>query len=244
MKARIIFGITLFLSLFIVIGCHKKDDPVPVQETGTVTDVEGNIYRTIKIGNQWWMAENLSVKMYRDGTFIPNITDSTSWAQNIAGAYCEYDNGNSQSAAPGLLYNWYAVNAAANIAPAGWHIPTDDEWRTLEQFIGMGQDESAKSGWRGTHEGDKLKIESPKGWSTYHDVWSTNESGFAAMAGSCRLPNATFGQPGLFSTGFWWSHSETIGTDAWYRYLDYKNSNIFRSHDSKAYGFSVRCVKD
>ena len=234
----------LILAFMAVTGCGDKDDPAPAQETSTVTDVEGNTYKTVKIGDQWWMTENLKVKKYSDGTPLPVVSDSANWAQLAVGAYCVYENGNTQTAAPGLLYNWFAVHDAADLAPAGWHIPTDGEWKTLEHFLGMENPETDKSGWRGSTEGDKLKIEAPAGWSPYHDVWATNESGFTALAGSCRLPNAEFGQPGLFSTGFWWTSSEAPGTDAWYRYLDYKNSNVFRSHGSKNYGFSVRCVKD
>ena len=244
MKIKTQFGIYFFLMLLLTIACNDKEDPAPVSETGTVTDVEGNSYKTVKIGDQWWMAENLKVKTYRNGVIIPSITDSADWVQSLSGAYCIYNNGNNQSNEPGLLYNWNTVNNSSGLAPAGWHVPTDDDWKKLEQELGMNAAESDKSGWRGSNEGDKLKIESPQGWTQYHTVWATNESGFTALAGSCRLPNAKFGQPGLFSTGFWWSASETGGSEAWYRYLDYKNSNVFRSHDSKLYGFSVRCVKD
>ena len=230
--------------LFFSSGCNKTEEEAPALETGSVTDADGNVYKTVKIGDQWWMTENLKVKSYRNGIPIPEVSNSDAWANRSAGAYCIYDNGNSASLPPGLLYNWYAVNDTGNIAPVGWHIPTDAEWKTLEQHLGMSPAESDKLGWRGSNEGDKLKIEGHTGWSAYGDVWATNESGFTALAGSCRLPNADFGQPGLFATGFWWSRSEFQNTEAWYRYLDYKNSNVFRSHESKTYGFSVRCVKD
>lgn len=241
---KYLFIVISFLACNFLSGCDPKEDPEKALETGTVTDAEGNIYNTVKIGNQWWMSENLNVKKYRDGTSIQNITDSTGWVSNTTGAYCIYENGNTQSQAPGLLYNWYAVNNPAGLAPEGWHIPTDDEWKQLEQSLGMSGAESDHNGWRGTNEGEKLKVAAPSGWTTFEEVWGTNESGFTALAGGCRLPNATFGQPGLFSTGFWWTNSESNPDEACYRYLDYKNSNIFRSHDSKRYGFSVRCVKN
>lgn len=244
MKSMTRSGIYFFFLFLLAVACNDKEDPVPVLETGVVTDVDGNSYKTVRIGDQWWMAENLKVKTYRNGVIVPNITDSADWVQLQSGGYCIYNNGNNQSDEPGLLYNWDAVNNTAGLAPAGWHVPTDEEWKKLEQHLGMNAAESDKSGWRGTNEGDKLKIESPQGWTQYQSVWATNESGFTALAGSCRLPNAEFGQPGLFATGFWWTGSQTGTSDAWYRYLDYKNSNVFRSHDSKLYGFSVRCVKD
>jgi uncharacterized protein (TIGR02145 family) len=245
MKSRNIYGAILYVLLFMAFGCETADEPVPVIETGTVSDVEGNVYQTVKIGDQWWMAENLKVKKYRNGNIIPVITTSNpDWSNATAGAYCYYESNPDNIDSYGLLYNWLTLNDTNKLAPEGWHIPTDEEWKTLEQHVGMSPSESDRAGWRGTNEGDKIKIKEHLGWSAYGNEWPTNESGFTALAGSCRLPSGVFGQPGLKSTGFWWSLSEIQGTDAWYRYLDYKNSNVFRSHDSKSYGFSVRCVKD
>lgn len=229
-------------------GCKKDEEVTRVLETGTVTDIEGNVYKTVKIGNQWWMTENLKVKRYRDSTLIQQITSDSIWSQDIAGGYSPYGNYNNTDnyLVYGFLYNWYALNNSAGIAPAGWHIPTDEEWKTLERELGMSASEANNSGWRGSDEGDQMKIEAPQGWTQYGNVWGTNESGFTARAGSCRLFDGRTGDPGLFATGFWWSASTYTGTnsEAWYRYLDYKNSNIFRSTCSKNYGFSVRCVKD
>ncbi len=223
-------------------GCKKEEANTPiVHETGTMTDIEGNIYKTVKIGNQWWMAENLKVKKYRNRFQINIGQDSIDWTQS-SGAYCLYE---KDASSPGLLYNWFTVNDTSNLAPAGWHIPTDDEWKALERFLGMSSNDADNVSWRGTHEAEKLKIELPDNWHAYGDVWSTNESGFSALAGSCRLDDSRWGTPGLFSTGFWWTATEKSNTnDAWYRYLDYKNANVFRSKCSKNYGFSIRCVKD
>jgi uncharacterized protein (TIGR02145 family) len=114
----------------------------------------------------------------------------------------------------------------------------------------MSASESAKSGWRGTNEGDKLKTEGTTGWTQFGDVWPTNESGFTALAGGCRMFNGTtianeWSTPqGLRSVGFWWTATGYSDNEALYRYLDYKNSNVFRSSCAKTYGFSIRCVKD
>jgi uncharacterized protein (TIGR02145 family) len=236
----------IVLVIFILLGgCIKdKEDAVtPVHETGTMTDVDGNVYATVKIGNQWWMAENLKVTKYRNGYFIPNITDTSEWQNRTAGACCEFDPNEHNLAKPGLLYNWFVIADTGNIAPEGWHIPSDDEWKELERQLGMSATEAEESGWRGTHEGEKLRIAGTEGWSGYSDVWATNESGFTALAGSCRLPTGIWGYPGLHYTGFWWSQSAS-GNVATYRYLDYKNANIFRGQCSKNYGYSIRCVKD
>lgn len=243
-KSNKIITCLLLLAGFVLLfttACKKKEKTSPVQETGSVTDVEGNVYKAIKIGNQWWMAENLKVKKYRNGNPIPQSQSDTQWKDTLS-AYCLYDN---NPVSPGLLYNWYSVHDTNNIAPAGWHVPSDDEWKVLEQYLGMSKSDADKMNWRGTHEGDKLKIAAPQGWTSYGAVWATNESGFTALAGGCRLFNSVWGDPGLFSTGFWWSSTEnTSNKQAWYRYLDYKNTNVFRFYGSKNYGFSIRCVKD
>jgi hypothetical protein len=100
-------------------------------EYGTLTDIDGNKYKTVKIGNQWWMAENLSVSHYRDGTSIPKVTEETQWANLTTGAWCYYNNDSDLGIIYGKLYNWYAVNDSRGLAPAGWHIPSDAEWTIL-----------------------------------------------------------------------------------------------------------------
>jgi len=224
-------------------SCNKEDDNTPViKETGTMTDIDGNVYKTIKIGNQWWMAENLKVGKFRNGTFLRLAASAAEWADSThKPAYCIYDNNNT---APGCLYNWQAVSDTNQLAPEGWHIPSDDEWKELERYVGMSAAEAGKVGWRGAHEGEKLKIQSPQNWTDFEGVWSTNESGFSALAGSCRLHDGSWGDPGLAATGFWWTSGSYSGEESWYRYLDYKNANVFRSHCNSGYGFSVRCVKN
>ena len=223
-------------------GCEKENDDEKVFETGTVTDVEGNIYKTIKIGGQWWMQENLEVKKYNDSTSVVPASTDADWSGNIIGAWCQY---NSTNPPPGLLYNWFAVNNPKKLAPAGWHIPTDADWKRLEQNLGMTEADANKLGWRGGDEGNQIRIESPKVWKSYDGVWSTNESGFTALAGGCRLFNGTWSIPNdLGSAAFWWSSTEQSSGESYYRYLDYKNTGVFRSHALKNYGFSVRCVKD
>jgi len=101
-----------------------------------VTDIDGNVYTTIKISSQWWMAENLKVTHYRNGDSIPNVIDSSAWMGLNTGAYCNYDNDTSHVAVYGRLYNWYTVNNNRNIAPTGWHLPTDAEWQTLIDYLG------------------------------------------------------------------------------------------------------------
>lgn len=241
-----LFKLTLILltTYLLINGCKKEEQQTSVQkETGTVTDVDGNVYTTIKIGNQWWMAEDLKVTKYRNGNPIAKIqNDKDAWSIDSTGAYC--DNVDNAQKVIGKFYNAYAVANSNTIAPAGWHIPSDEEWKELEKNLGMSQADADKINWRGSREAEKLKIESPEGWTRYGDVWSTNETGFTARANGCRLYNGNTGDPGLFATGFWWSSTKFGNNESWYRYLDYKNTNIFRSHALMFYGFSVRCVKD
>jgi uncharacterized protein (TIGR02145 family) len=215
--------------------------PVVVNETGAMTDVEGNVYKTVKIGGKWWMSENLKVKKFRDGSIIGDGQSDNNWKDTVA-YYSQYNN---LSVAPGLLYNSYAVSDVRGLAPQGWHIATDEEWKSLEQSQGMSAAAANQFGWRGSDEAQKLKVAGAQGWVRFQDLWPTNSSGFSATAGSCRLPNGTFGDPGLLHTGFWWTATTDVTSDELlYRYMDYKKSSILRSHCEKGYGFSVRCVKD
>jgi len=229
----------------ILAGCKKDPiEPEPVHETGTVTDVEGRVYKTVKIGNQWWMAEDLKVTKYRNGNPVSliekSLSDNVLWSKDTAGAYCV-------PFGSVYLYNWHVLSNDSNIiAPEGWHVPSDDEWKALEVELGMKQEEADKFNWRGGHEGEKLKIKakSPGAWKEHENVWDTNESGFSALSTGCRMFNGVFGTPGQGSTGFWWSSSESSIQDAIYRHLDYKNTDVFRYYGSKKYGFAIRCVKD
>ncbi|CAN5506659.1 fibrobacter succinogenes major paralogous domain-containing protein [soil metagenome] len=237
-----------FILLFIMVSflfagsCKKEIESKPVVETGTMTDIDNNVYQTVKIGNQWWMAENLKVTRYRDGGAIALIQNDTSaWRSDTNGVYCLYE---QNAAAPGYLYNGYALNNAAELAPEGWHIPNDAEWKELEMALGMESGEADKFGWRSSNVGDMLKVKGPIGWTRYGEVWGSNESGFSGLAGSCRLYNGIWGDPGLFATGFWWVKTNFADDQSFYRYLDYKSSAVFRSHVSKSYGMSIRCIKD
>ena len=230
--------ISLLFLLLILEAC-KKDTPVSIlNETGTLTDIEGNSYKTVKIGDQWWMAENLKVKTYTDGTSIPFLdstqTDSV-WINQPGATCCSVDS------RYGILYNWYHINDSRKIAPQGWHIPTDEEWQKLEKELGMNNGVINNTGWRGTVEAEKIIPKSSIGWPTDALVFGSNTSGFSALPGGCRLFNGKVNHES--NTAFWWSSSD-MGDEAWYRSIDSKHKTIFRQHTYKKYGFSIRCVKD
>ena len=197
---------------------------------GTVTDVEGNIYKTITIGTQTWMAENLKVTHYRNGKPIQNITIDTIWYKLTTGAYCDYEYNGSNSIIYGKLYNCYAVQDSQNIAPIGWHIPTSTDWITLQDYLG-GQ----------SFGGGKLKEISTKHWKSPNSG-ASNESGFTALPGGRR--DKTFNNIG--SDGYWWSSSNIPpkNTNATFMTVTNQIPWLMISCDVKSSGFSVRCIKD
>ncbi|OVE79382.1 hypothetical protein BVY01_02735 [bacterium I07] len=201
-----------------------------VVATSTLTDVDGNVYKTVKIGNQVWMAENLKVTHYRNGDPIAHVTRTSSWQDLSTGAYCNYDNSASNVSTYGCLYNWYAVNDSRKIAPAGWHVPTDAEWQTLVDYLGG-------SGVAG----GKMKESGTLHWKS-PNTGATNASGFSALPGGYRTNDGSFYYIGIGA--FFWSSTEDDGNYAWNRGLIYTGSEVYRSIYHKHYGFSVRCVRD
>jgi uncharacterized protein (TIGR02145 family) len=207
----------------------------------TVTDYDDNVYQTVLIGDQCWMMENLKVTHYRNGDPIPHVTDGGTWSGLSTGAYCNYDNDPANVATYGRLYNWYAVDDSRNIAPAGWHVPSDEEWKQLEMYLGMSQAEADDEGWRGTDEGGKLKETGTTHWQS-PNTGATNESGFTALPGGYRGYSGYFSDMG--GSALFWSSTELYSYYAWGRYLDYGYSQVYRNYYSRHYGFSVRCVRD
>lgn len=233
MKNIFIVTLSSIILIFIVGQCSNL--PTQPLDGGFVTDIDGNIYQTVIIGNQVWMAENLKVTHYRNGDEIPNITGKFQWSLLVTGAYSGYENADVAAETYGYLYNWYSIDDSREIAPEGWHVATDEDWKELEINLGMTQIEADMTSFRGTDEGDRLKATN---WGN-----GTNESGFTALPAGYRISNNSFftdiGQVAVF-----WSSSETGEFGAWHRFLYYSGSDINRNFGSKRQGFSVRCVKD
>ena len=208
-------------------------------ETDTVTDIDANVYQTVKIGDQTWMAENLKVTHYRNGNAISKILNNTVWSTTSEGAYCNYENNDSNADIYGSLYNWYAINDSRGIAPEGWHVPSDEEWKELEMCLGMSQSVADAEGLRGTDEGTKLK--STSGWNSNGN--GTDSYGFTALPAGYRFNNGDFDNIG--DIAYFWSSSDGGSGLAWHRYLSYSVLGISRYHyGNQRDGFSVRCVKD
>ncbi len=198
----------------------------------TVTDIDGNVYHTVKIGTQTWMVENLKTTKYRNGDSIPCITNNNTWAAISIPAYCWYNNDITNKASYGALYNWVTVIDNRNLAPVGWHIATDAEWSTLTNYLG-GESEA----------GGKMKEAGINHWLS-PNTNATNSSYFSGLpAGLRSYSNGTFRNLG--SNGYFWSTTASDSLRAYDRELFYNQANCFRyNFDSKLYGFSVRCVKD
>jgi len=196
----------------------------------TVKDIDGNVYKTVTIGSQVWMAENLKTIKYNDGTAIPNVIDGASWwGSRTIGAYCDYDNTSSNSSIYGRLYNWYTVNTG-KLCPKGLSVPTDAEWTILitylggESIAGSKHKEAGSSHWISPNQG------------------ASNSSGFSALPGGTIEFDGKF--YGIGGIGVWWSSTESSTDYAWHRSMSYSSSVVSRDFSHKAYGFSVRCVKD
>jgi uncharacterized protein (TIGR02145 family) len=207
-------------------------------------DIDGNKYRSVRIGTQIWMAENLKVTHYSNGDAIPNITGTRQWSDLSTGAYCDYANDPNYSYTYGKLYNWYSVDDSRNIAPKGWHVPSDAEWRTLILFL----DPNARiptydNAVESYIAGGKLKENGNSHWNN-PNTGASNEVGFTALPGGVRDDLGGYFQIGYF--GQWWSSTSVVYTIfAWSRFIRWDSGNLYGSqHQHKTWGLSVRCIKD
>ena len=204
-----------------------------------VTDIEGNMYKTVVIGSAVWMAENLRVTEFNDDGEIPHVSEAIEWIVLDGPGYCWYNNDSTYNAPLyGALYNWYAASAS-NICPTGWHVPTDAEFNTMEVVLGLPQADVNIWGWRGTDHGSKMK--STNGWNAGQN--GTNTSGFTALPGGYRFYlDGTF--QGQNTYEYWWTTSQHDEERAWYRLLDGNNTAVYKASGDKRAGKAIRCVKD
>lgn len=212
---------------------------------GTLNDYDGNRYKWVKIGIQEWMAENLSTSRYNDGNAIPLVTEDSFWKLLTTPAYCWPNNDQSTAVSNGYgaLYNWYTVETN-KLCPTGWHVPTDDEWKELEMFLGMSRVHADLKGHRGTNQGSRLAGNA----SLWQDGELKNNpefgsSGFSGLPVGLRDNNGSF-WPAVGATGFWWSATENYIYEAWDRINGYTSATFNRGAHAKEYGLSVRCLRD
>jgi uncharacterized protein (TIGR02145 family) len=240
----------------------KKSDTSGIAITmivsaGTITDTDGNVYQTVKIGNQEWMAENLKVTKYNDGSPIAKILVGSTWDSCLytnTPSFCYYNNTTKTDSIKkyGALYNWYAVSSGnpKKIAPTGWHVPSDSEWTILEKYLVLNG-----YNWDGTKDTTRQNkiaktLSAKTDWVAYttagtigRDVTMNNSSGFSAIPGGGRyIEGGDCNSRGFF--GYWWCATERDTTNAWYRFLYFDCDYLDRYYDRKNCGFSVRLVRD
>ena len=230
----------------------KETSPQAIERTyrsgDGVTDIDGNVYETTNIGNQEWMAENLRVTHYRDGSAIDfHGTDYDSWRADNTGAYAWYDNNEDRAGETyGALYNFHAVDNHAGLCPDGWRVPTDDDWKELEKYLGMSYDEVNVAGSRGSDIAGLLK--STRTAPDNHPRWNslmedmTNESGFSALPGG--FLSTTGYSIGEGEIAYWWTATDRNPSFAWVRKIQNDYTDITRLGFTKNLGLSVRCLKN
>jgi uncharacterized protein (TIGR02145 family) len=222
--------IPAFVLIFVIFalfstGCKKGD-----KSPNPLSDIEGNIYKTVKIGNQVWMAENLKTASFNDGTDIPLITDAALWGNLTTPGYCWYNNDAvSFKDTYGALYNGYTV-ITGKLCPAGWHVPEKEEWQILSEFLG----DSLKGGGNLKEAGTAHWLSPNKG--------ADNSSGFTAVGAGLRYFEGTFAS--VLSFTCLWSATGIANDDEWYTGLYFNDAAFITDHRNKKDGFSVRCLKD
>ena len=234
-----------FVMFVMFTNCDNNNSTEPnLNDNGTMTDIDGNKYQTVKIGNQVWVAENLKVTHYRNGDEIPNISGENDWSQQTSGAYCAYNNESSNAEIYGNLYNMFVINDDRNVAPLGWHVPTDDEWKELEIFLNMIQSQvDSVGGHRGTDQGGKLKEAGTSYWNT-PNKGATNETGFSGLPGGRRINNGTFANKGKMAR--FWTSTRAVPNSPLFlcRDLHHDAEDICRVYEIQEAGLSIRLIKD
>jgi uncharacterized protein (TIGR02145 family) len=211
----------------------------------TVTDADGNVYQTVKVGNQVWTIENLKTTKYNDGTPIPLVMDSIAWGNLTTPGFCWYNNDMRNKDKYGALYNWYAVDTK-KLAPKGWHVATDAEWKTLENYlIANGYN------WDGSTTDNKIakSLAAKTDWAVNtnpgaigNDLIKNNKSDFSTLPGGYRGSGGNF--YGMGGYGHWWSASEINASFAYGRDLRFDYYGLYWYDCNKSYGFSVRLLQE
>lgn len=217
-------------------SCVAEGVHHPLQEYGVLTDIDGNIYRTIEIGNQEWMAENLNSAHYANGDPIAYAASASEWSEMAVGAWCNYADETANQCPYGNLYNWWAIVDDRNVCPTGWHVPSFDDWWQLSEYLG-GQEPA----------GGKMKSTGVQYWQSPNSQ-ASNESGFSGLPGGQRAVDGQFYSIGEY--GIWWGSTASVWDEAeaslWL--LGYNDWVLhFYPAAVNGYendGFSVRCVRD
>ena len=237
----------IFIILFFTLNsnCSAPKEKPDGSSMGTVKDKDGNMYNTVKIGTQVWMKENMKTTKYNDGTEIPKVAGETQWSKLTTGAYCNYDNLESNATKYGRLYNWYAVSTG-KLAPDGWHVPTDEDWTILKNYM-----IANCYNYDSTTSSNKIAkaLAASTDWNSYagtgtigDNLTINNSAGFSALPSGCLIHNDKFVNIGDY--GYWWSYPESNAKSARIRCLTHFTAALHEVYYYKSGGYSVRCIKD
>lgn len=223
--------VCLFGIIFpIIVLCYDCESPSETDYTGRrgeIFDIQGNMHKTIGIGKQIWLAENLRSTFYNDSTPIPHSKDAVCFGNPIYSGYCWFNNDSSNAIPYGALYHWTAVSSG-KLCPKGWHIPTESDWKTLVNQLGGI-----------TYAGGKLKVVGTDYWDL--NIGATNSSKFNAVSSGIHRIG---GYEEFKLKGYWWSTTETDDSNVFSISLGSYRESVFYSNRSKSVGMSIRCIKD
>jgi uncharacterized protein (TIGR02145 family) len=233
----------IFRFVFVLIFLFSCSDPSSTSPvTKTIEDIDGNVYSIVKIGDQWWMAENLKVTHYNNGDPIPKVTNSNDWANLDSGACCAPVNSDANIDTLGLFYNWHAIADSRKIAVAGWHIPTYAEIHELEEYLNLNYEYPGKAlasktrWWESSYEG-----------AVGNDMSQNNMSGFNGLPSGFRV----LLHPGNWDfhdgrqRGIWWYLNESNPSSSQGFDIYYQSSDVnIQSAGGQGLGFGVRCIQD
>jgi uncharacterized protein (TIGR02145 family) len=230
---RKIAGAVIIVATLLALASCNADKNLDI-----VKDVDGNIYSVVTIGQQKWLQQNLKVTHYNNGDPIANDTAAPDWTNSTTGAYCSFNNIDTNARQLGRLYNWYAVNDPRQLCPAGWHVPGDTEWHALALALDTAAQWVADAAESFTAGGE---LKSVTLWQP-PNTGASNATGFAAPGGGYRFVSGRFGFIGSY--GFFWTSTGSGLEYAWCRLLFWDNAYISRNTTAPQNGFSVRCVKN
>lgn len=228
---------------------HSSSNTVAINDS-TVTDIDGNIYHTVIIGNQTWMVENLKTKHYRNGDEIPNIQIDSIWTSANIGAWCHYNNDTLNDFKYGKLYNYFTIEDTRNLAPEGWHVPTCVEWSILENYLTIvGFKLNSGSNEKDSEINIANLIAAPIDWANCSEPGTLgnnntpkNQTGFYGLPGGYRSQNGPF--KSISKSGHWWCVNISNNMLVLSHNLSYDTNALEPSLGFKWRGLSVRCVKD
>jgi uncharacterized protein (TIGR02145 family) len=250
-----IYFLLFFGAVTFIAACEKDDNSDPEEEEGTVTDVDGNIYKTVTLGEQEWMAENLKTTKYSDGTPIlfPG-DDNQAWISNTNGAYAWHSNNEANKDLYGALYNWYTLQNPAGLCPAGWRVPTSQDYADLITYLNAeytltNNTDDVNS--VGNHLKSCRMVNSPLGdecntsehprWNNHSTSIGTDRFEFAVLPAGNRVSDGRYSGMGAYA--FLWTSTSSTTEDANRYSLNYNRNRMMPGTISKLEGHSVRCIK-